>query len=58
MGLSLNDAKIAMAVLAGESVASFVCDMCGWVDEFEVSTALLPACPYCQKRGNLIVENI
>jgi len=58
MSISVNEARITIAALAGESIAFFICDTCGWVDEFELSTGLPPACPRCDERGSLIVQEI
>ena len=52
-----DDAKIAEAALGGESVGSFMCDTCGWVDEFEFSDGLPCSCPRCGEPGSLNFQN-
>lgn len=51
-----NDAKMALLVLAGESVTSYTCDTCGWVEEFELAVGLPECCPACRDASSLIVQ--
>lgn len=50
-----NDTTMALLVLAGESVASYVCNTCGWVEEFELAGGLPARCPACCDRA-LVVQ--
>jgi len=56
--MSLNEPRVLLAALAGESIAFYLCDTCGWVDDFEVSIGLPSQCPRCQERNSLDVQNI
>jgi len=53
----LEQAKTQVAYLGGESIAFFVCDTCGWVDQFELPE-LPPRCPRCETRDSLVVQPI
>lgn len=54
--MTLNDLKIVVLAVAGESVTSYVCDTCGWVEEFELDAGLPECCPACSDRGRLVVQ--
>ena len=55
--LSREQEKALRLYSDGESIASFSCDACGKVDEFDLPE-LPPRCPVCGTRDSLVVQAI